>query len=176
MTNSEKRKRLFKTCARVFAITAIVALIIFAYQKTTVKKTACFWQIDPELCIACGLCETQCVLPVSAVRAVHTKEVCGFCDLCGGYFRANVKELNTAAENLMCPTGAIQRRFIEEPYFEYSIIEELCTGCGKCVKGCHAFGNGALSLQIKQELCKHCNECRIAKTCPAGAIKRISEP
>jgi len=169
----EQRRKLLKTCARLLAIATILALIGFSYQKTTVKDATYFWQIDPELCIACGLCETQCVLPVSAVKAVHTKQVCGYCDLCGGYYRTNVKELNTAAENLMCPTGAIQRKFIEEPYFEYSVIEELCTSCGKCVKGCNAFGNGALHLQIKQELCKNCNECHIARSCPAGAIKKV---
>jgi polyferredoxin len=170
----EKQKKLFKTIARLFAISAIVALIIFSHQKTTVEKAEYFWQIDPELCIACGRCETDCVLPTSAVKCVHAKEVCGYCDLCGGYYRANVKELNTAAENLTCPTGAIQRKFVEEPYFEYTINEDLCNGCGKCVKGCNAFGNGAMHLQIKQELCKNCNECSIAKNCPIGAIKRIS--
>ena len=84
-----------------------------------------------------------------------------------------MKELNTAAENMMCPTGAIQRRFIEEPYFEYTIDEALCTGCGKCVKGCSSFGNGSLFLQIQQELCLQCNECAIAKVCVSGAIQRV---
>jgi len=111
---------------------------------------------------------------MSAVKCLHAKKVCGYCDLCGGYYRANVKELNTAAENLICPTGAIQRKFIEVPYFEYSINEALCNGCGKCAKGCNAFGNGSLYLQIKQELCKGCNECQIAKVCPADAIRRVS--
>jgi electron transport complex protein RnfB len=99
--------------------------------------------------------------------------VCGYCDLCGGYYRTNAKELNTAAENLLCPTGAIQRKFVEEPFFEYSISEDLCNGCGKCAKGCNAFGNGSLFLQIKQELCKNCNECQISKVCPAHAISRV---
>ena len=94
--------------------------------------------------------------------------------MCGGYYRSNVKELNTAAENLMCPTGAIQRKFVEDPYFEYAIIEDLCIGCGKCVKGCTSFGNGSLYLQIKRDLCKDCNECAIAKVCPSNAISRVS--
>jgi electron transport complex protein RnfB len=85
-----------------------------------------------------------------------------------------VKELNTAAENLMCPTGAIQRKFVEEPYFEYAVNENLCNGCGKCAKGCNSFGNGSLYLQIKQELCTNCNECAIKKECPADAIQRVT--
>lgn len=174
--NPEDRRRFWKCCGQLLAICAILALTGFSIHKTTIKEAEYFWQIDPELCIACGLCETECVLPVSAVKCVHGKRVCGFCDLCGGYYRPNVKELNTAAENLMCPTGAIQRKFVEDPYFEYTINEDLCNGCGKCVKGCNAFGNGAMYLQIKQDLCKNCNECHIARVCPAGAIKRVKKP
>jgi electron transport complex protein RnfB len=172
-TNPEQRKKNLHICARFFAIGAILVFLGFSFPKTKVTESDFFWQIDPELCIACGLCETDCVLSVSAVKAIHAKKVCGYCDLCGGYYRANVRDLNTAAENLMCPTGAIQRKFVEEPYFEYTINEDLCIGCGKCVKGCNAFGNGAMYLQIKQELCKNCNECRLAKVCPANAIKRV---
>ena len=143
-------------------------------RKSKIREAALFWQIDPHKCTQCGRCETHCVLPMSAVKCVHSFEMCGYCDLCGGYYRSNVKELNTAAENLMCPTGAIQRKFVEDPYFEYTIDEKLCNGCGKCVKGCTAFGNGSLYLQIKRELCKDCNECNIAKNCPADAISRVT--
>jgi len=136
-------------------------------------KDMLYWQIDPDKCIECGRCETDCVLSVSAVKCMHAKMVCGFCDLCGGYYRSNVKDLNTAAENLMCPTGAIYRKFIEDPYFEYTIDESLCTGCAKCVKGCNSFGNGSLYLQIKRELCVNCNECQIAKVCPSDAISLV---
>jgi len=172
-TNPEERRKFLKTCGRLIAGAAILAPVGFAFRNTVFKKAEYFWQIDPDKCTFCGLCETECVLSVSAVKAIHAKRVCGFCDLCGGYYRANVKDLNTAAENLMCPTGAIERRFIEEPYFEYNINEDLCNGCGKCAKGCNAFGNGALYLQIKQNLCKNCNECKIERACPSNAIVRV---
>ena len=173
-TTPEERREFLKTCARLLAGGAIVAISGVSYRKIIAQNANYFWQIDPQKCTFCGRCQTDCVLPTSAVKCVHAVKVCGYCDLCGGYYRTNVKELNTAAENLMCPTGAIQRKFVEEPYFEYTINEHLCNGCGKCAKGCNSFGNGSLYLQIKQELCKNCNECHIAKSCPADAIKRVS--
>ena len=171
-----ERRKFLRVLGSVAAGGTIATLFGVPFRNTIAKasETSYFWQINPAKCTFCGRCETGCVLPMSAVKAVHAVKVCGFCDLCGGYYRANVKELNTAAENLTCPTGAINRSFVEEPYFEYSINEHLCNGCGKCAKGCNSFGNGSLYLQIKQELCKVCNECRIAKTCPADAIKRVS--
>lgn len=131
------------------------------------------WQLDPAKCIQCGKCATSCVLQTSAVKCVHVTDMCGYCDLCSGYLRPNVKELNTAAENRLCPNDAIVRTFIEEPYFEYTIIEELCNGCGKCVKNCGAFGNGSLQLQIQQKLCVNCNQCAIARVCPSEAFSRV---
>jgi len=131
------------------------------------------WQLDPAKCIQCGKCATSCVLQTSAVKCVHVTDMCGYCDLCSGYLRPNVKELNTAAENRLCPTNAIVRTYIEEPYFEYRIVEELCNGCGKCVKNCGAFGNGSLQLQIQQKLCVNCNQCAIARSCPSEAFSRV---
>ena len=131
------------------------------------------WQIDPNLCVQCGNCATECVLNQSAVKCVHAYEMCGYCKLCGGYFPPDAESLNTGAENQLCPTGAIQRTFVEDPYFQYSIDEALCIGCGKCVKGCGAFGNGSLFLQINHEICVNCNECAISRSCPSDAISRI---
>ncbi len=131
------------------------------------------WQIDPEVCIACGNCATYCVLVESAVKCVQVFAICGYCDYCPGYHEPGAKALDTGAENELCPTGAIKRKFVEEPYFEYTIDESLCNGCGKCVKGCAAFGNGSLFLQVRHDRCLNCNECSIAVACPSGAYKRV---
>jgi Na+-translocating ferredoxin:NAD+ oxidoreductase subunit B len=132
------------------------------------------WQLDPSKCVQCGRCATSCVRQESAVKCMHVYNMCGYCDLCGGYLRPEAKELNTAAENQLCPTSALKRKFVEEPFFEYEVIEELCIGCGKCVKGCGAFGNGSLQLQVNHKLCKNCNQCAIAMVCPADAFSRVN--
>jgi electron transport complex protein RnfB len=131
------------------------------------------WQIDPDKCMQCGRCATACVMTPSAVKCVHAYDQCGYCDLCSGYLQESHTALDTGAENQLCPTGAIQRRFIEDPYFQYSIDEALCIGCGRCVKGCAAFGNGSLFLQVRHDRCVNCNQCAIASVCPADAFQRV---
>jgi len=168
------RRKFLRVLGTAVAGGSILAISGGLISRVKGSEVSHYWQIDPQKCTQCGRCETDCVLQVSAVKCIHANKICGYCDLCGGYYRSNVKELNTAAENLMCPTGAIQRKFVEDPYFEYSIDESLCNGCGKCVKGCSSFGNGSLYLQIKRDLCKDCNECSIATVCASNAITRVS--
>ena len=131
------------------------------------------WQIDPFKCTQCGQCATKCVLVPSATKCVHDFPMCGYCKICFGFFRDKMPTLDSGAENQMCPTGAIRRTFVEEPYFQYEIDEKLCTGCGKCVKGCKQFGNGSLYLQVRHDRCLNCNECSIAAACPADAFVRL---
>jgi len=78
----------------------------------------------------------------------------------------DANELNTGAENQQCPTGAIKRHFVEDPYYQYTIDEELCIGCGICVKGCASFGNGSLFLQVRHDRCVNCNDCSIRPSLP----------
>lgn len=134
------------------------------------------WQLDPDKCTECGNCATYCVLDVSAVKCVNCFDMCGFCDICTGYFETNYWSLDTAAENQLCPTGAVIRRFVEEQsgqrFYEYTIDGPLCIGCGKCVKGC-ALMNGSMYLQVEHDRCVNCNECAIATACPAEAFYRI---
>ena len=155
--------------AGVLASLGAAAAAVFARSK----KPKLVWQLNPLKCIACGKCATHCVLNESAVKCVHAYAMCGYCDLCTGYFVPEPKALTTAAENQLCPTGAIIRTFVEDPYFQYTIDEPLCVGCGKCVEGCKAFGNGSLFLQVRHDRCLNCNECAIAAACPSQAFERV---
>jgi electron transport complex protein RnfB len=134
------------------------------------------WQIDPDKCIACGNCATYCVLDESAVKCVQCFDMCGYCDICTGYFDANYLDLDTAAENQLCPTGAVKRILVEEKagqgFYEYTIDAPLCIGCGKCVEGC-ALMNASLYLQVMHDRCVNCNECAISVACPTEAYERV---
>jgi electron transport complex protein RnfB len=167
----QSRRDFVRRTGKVLIIAPLAVLPVALSKKTTASGYV--WQIDPFKCTQCGQCKTNCVQTPSAVKCVHAFVMCGYCDLCGGYLRQGVKTISTGAENQLCPTGAITRRFVEEPYFEYTFNEDLCDGCGKCVKGCIDFGNGSLYLQIKQDLCLNCNECSIARKCPSDAISRV---
>lgn len=131
------------------------------------------WQLDPSKCVQCGRCATECVLSPSAVKCVHSYQICGYCDLCSGYLQQGAKVRDTGAASELCPVGALKRTYIEHPFYQYTIDESLCVGCGKCVKGCTAFGNGSLYLQVKHDLCVGCNECSIARNCPSKAYRRV---
>ena len=166
-----KRRNFLKDMTRWLLLGGLVSGVVrLASRKTTGKN----WQINPDKCIQCGRCETECILARSAVKCVHQYASCGYCLFCSGYYHDNRVNFDTAGENLRCPTDAILRTYIEDPYFEYTIDEDKCVGCGKCVKGCKSFGNGSLFLQVRHGLCKNCNQCRIAAVCPSDAFTRVS--
>ncbi|HWI58560.1 MAG TPA: ferredoxin [Bacillota bacterium] len=165
------RRKFFRDSARVAAMTGFGALVGGLAAHSAARTTV--WQIDPAKCLRCDKCATACVLPQSAVKCVQMYAICGYCKLCTGYFVPDPVELNTAAENQICPTAAIERLFIEDPYYEYNIKEELCIGCAKCVEGCTRFGNGSMFLQVRHDRCVNCNECSIAKVCPGDAFRRV---
>ncbi len=165
------RRELFRTFGRVLLLGGLGVVGYRAMKLGSGRELV--WQIDPHTCVACGNCATHCVREESAVKCVHTFAMCGYCKLCTGYFDPEPLALDTGAENQLCPTGAIKRTFVEDPYYEYTIDEPLCVGCAKCVKGCRAFGNGSLYLQVRHDRCKNCNQCSIAAACPSGALSRI---
>ena len=144
------------------------------------------FQVDPQKCVACDLCRTSCILSLSAVKAVNDFSKCGYCMLCPAYFdvesESDEKGIPTG---LVCPTGALKRRVVgkEDPddpnnnYYEYTVDEKLCDGCGKCVKACKApAGNGSLRLAIRHDRCVECNSCGIQLACRDHAIVRTPRP
>jgi electron transport complex protein RnfB len=167
----ETRRNFVKTAGRIIIAAPVVALPIILSKKT--DASGYVWQIDPYKCTSCEQCRTACVMTPSAAKCTNAFPMCGYCDFCPGFLRQGAKTYNTAAENQLCPTGAIVRKFVEEPYFEYTIDEKLCDGCSKCVKACADFGNGSLYLQIMHNLCLNCNQCRIARICPSDAVIRV---
>jgi electron transport complex protein RnfB len=154
---------------------AAVAVVGATWKATGAKPGETVWQLDPEKCVKCGRCATHCVLNPSAVKCVNSFDICGYCDLCGGYLTVGAKKRDTAAEHQICPTAAIDRIFIEDPYYSYEINESRCIGCAVCVEACEVFGNASFYLQIKQDICINCNECSIAEACPSEAFYRVSE-
>jgi electron transport complex protein RnfB len=174
-TNNEPKKidrrRLIKNGMQLTLGLSLVSITGWSAFKSTSDRLV--WQLDPFKCVQCGRCAKECVMTPSAVKCVHAYNLCGYCDLCGGYLKPDPNARSTAAENQLCPTAAIKRRYIEDPYFEYVIDEALCIGCAKCVAGCTSFGNGSLHLQVRHDRCKNCNECAIARVCPAEAFQRV---
>ena len=169
--NTVSRRGFLRGAARGAALVGLTGAAGWAVARGRGRNLV--WQIDPDKCIACGNCATYCVLTPSAVKCVHAYDLCGYCRRCFGYFEPQADRFTTGGENQLCPTGAIQRNFVEEPYYEYNIDKDLCIGCGKCVQGCNAFGNGSLYLQVDHEICVRCNECAIAAACPAGAFVQM---
>ena len=165
------RRRFMKALLRSGLVVGLGGVLVAARRRAA--RADYVWQIDPFKCIQCGRCATNCVLDESAVKCVHDFVMCGYCKLCTGFFFPEPNALNEGAENQLCPVGAIRRSFVESPYYEYAIDESLCVGCGRCVKGCNAFGNGSLYLQVRHDRCLNCNECSIAAACPSNAFLRL---
>jgi electron transport complex protein RnfB len=173
----QNRRKFMQMAARGLILGGIAVvtgkLLLPARQPFTTKTAPMVWQLDPAKCIQCGRCATACVKTPSAVKCTHAYSMCGYCNLCSGYFKPGTKTLDTGGEKQLCPTSAIKRTFVEDPFYEYTIDEALCIGCAKCVKGCGAFGNGSLQLQVRHHLCDNCNDCAIARQCPAEAFSRV---
>lgn len=170
--SSVSRRQFLRDGMRLAAMTGAGAFVGLSIGRTGAGENY-VWQIDPTKCVYCGNCATACVLKPSAVKCVQAYEICGYCDLCTGYFVPEPNALNTGAENQVCPTAAIERKFIEDPYYEYNIIESRCIGCAKCVEGCTRFGNGSFYLQVRHDRCVNCNECSIARVCAGDAFRRV---
>jgi electron transport complex protein RnfB len=120
------------------------------------------------------------------VRAINHFANCGRCYICPAYFKVTsaVNEEGLPSEKL-CPRDAITRSPIgevdpEDPannFYEYTIDEKKCDGCGKCVMECKApAGLGSIQLTVRHDLCVDCNRCSISIVCPKDALSQLAPP
>jgi electron transport complex protein RnfB len=135
------------------------------------------WRIDPEKCVYCGGCETACIRKPSAVKAVNDQKKCSFCVICYGHVSdQHVDSKHVDKAEKICPNNAVTRKRLAgglDGYYQYTIDAAKCVGCGKCVAECNDRGTSSMFLLIRPDLCLNCNECEIAKQCPAEAIERV---
>lgn len=188
--DKSSRREFLKRCARYAGSAAVAGVAGGLVIRADADKV---WQLNPDLCTTCrgftntdgwGKCATECVLKLSAVRVVNDFTQCGYCMICPGYH--DVKSATDARgipTRFVCPRDAIVRKPVghvdpSDPnnnFYEYTIDESKCNGCGKCVEGCRPpMGNGSLKLQVRHDLCVDCNRCAIAAACPSEAFIRVN--
>jgi electron transport complex protein RnfB len=183
MNEKSSRREFFDRSLRIAGLIGIGAA---AGQLVRRAASNTVFQVDPARCAACDLCRTSCVLSHSAVKAVNEFAKCGYCQLCPAYYDVTSQpdEMGLPTGKV-CPQDALKRRIVgevdeEDPnnnYYEYTIDESLCDGCGKCVKACKPpAGNGAIRLEVRYDRCLECDSCAIQIACPESAIVRLPTP
>ncbi len=193
MSGETNRREMLGHTARVAGLAALGGA---AAYLTTKAGRADLWQIDPTRCLVsklgvhnvevCQRCATECVVALSAVRAVNDYSKCGRCYICPAYFDImSEMDMDTyLPSQKLCPRDAIRREPIGEVdpsdpannYYEYLIDDELCNGCGKCVMGCkEPAGLGSIVLEVRHDICVNCNRCSISAACPEDAYFRGEE-
>jgi electron transport complex protein RnfB len=176
--------------AVLVALGGTAGLLSFKASKAHV------WEIDIGQCVnsklgalgvdVCELCATECVLALSAIRAVNEFKKCGRCYICPAYFKITsaVDSAGLPSEKV-CPRDAIKREAIgwidpDDPannFYEYTIDETKCNGCGRCVMECkEPAGLGSIVLEVRHNSCLDCNRCTIATACPEDAYDRLPTP
>ncbi len=190
MSDQPTRRDLLGTALRGTVLAAMGGGAAFLVQKAHGQVV---WQVDAARCVnsrlgevgveACTLCTTECVVALSAVRAVNEYARCGRCNICPAYFNITsaVDQTGLPSEKL-CPRDAILRKPIgkidpEDPannFYEYVIDEVKCDGCGKCVLKCkEPLGLGSIVLRVRYDKCVNCNRCAISEKCPKDALLQL---
>lgn len=187
MSGEVSRRKALDRLGRGAVIAGMAGTAGYLVQKA---EGQIVWQVDAAKCLnsrlgevgvkVCDLCLKECVVTLSAVRAVNTFSECGRCYICPAYY--NVKsavDRDGLPSEKLCPRDAIARKPIGEAdpadpannFYEYIVDEEKCDGCGKCVMACkEPAGLGSIRLKIRHNLCVNCNQCAISIACPKDAV------
>ncbi len=189
MTRKYTRREMLGHAARGVALLGLGGTAGLLWLKA--NKTYA-WMIDTERCVnsklgalgveVCQLCATDCVLTLSAVRAVNEFSKCGRCYVCPAYYKiTSAVGPDGLPSEKVCPRDAIKREAIgwidpDDPannFYDYTIDEEKCNGCGRCVMECkEPAGLGSIRLEVRHDTCLDCNRCSIAIACPEDAYER----
>ena len=192
MSNQVTRRDMLSKVVRGGVLAGMAGSILFLARKANGEIV---WQVNASRCLnsrlgevgvdACNLCTSECVVSLSAVRAVNEHSRCGRCSICPAYYdiTSAVNEHGLPSQKL-CPRDAIARKPIgkadpEDPannFYEYVIDEAKCDGCGRCVMKCkEPLGLGSITLKIRYNKCLDCNRCAISEACPKDAITQIDQ-
>jgi electron transport complex protein RnfB len=190
MSEEYTRRKVLGTAARGAVLVGLggtAGLLSLKAHKTYA------WVIGADRCVnsklgevgveICDLCASDCVLTLSAVRAVNQFKKCGRCYVCPAYYKiTSAVGPDGLPSEKVCPRDAIERKAIgwidpEDPannFYEYVIDEKKCNGCGRCVMECkEPAGLGSITLEVRHDVCLDCNRCSIATACPEEAFDRI---
>jgi electron transport complex protein RnfB len=191
MSDEVSRRELLKKAVQGTILLGMGGAAAFLVKKANGEVV---WQVNPSRCLnsclgevgveACNRCTNECVVSLSAVRAVNEHSKCGRCSICPAYFdiTSAVNEQGLPSQKL-CPRDAMTRKPIgkmdpEDPannYYEYIIDEEKCDGCGRCVMKCkEPLGLGAITLKVRYNKCLDCNQCAISIACPQDAVSQVT--
>ena len=189
MSEKHSRREVLGHAARGAALAGLGGLTGLLWMKANATFA---WSIDAHRCInsrlgavggeVCERCSTECVLPLSAIRAVNEFKACGRCYICPAYYKiTSAVGPDGLPTEKVCPRDAIKREPIgwidpDDPannFYEYTIDETLCNGCGRCVLECkEPAGLGSIRLEVRHDTCLDCNRCAIAQACPEDAFDR----
>ena len=189
MSDQPTRRDILGHAARGVVLLGLGGTAAFLLRKAGAEGA---WRIDTGRCVnsrlgavgvdVCERCATECVLTLSAVRAVNDHALCGRCYICPAYFDIkSAIDTEGLPSQKLCPRDAIERKAIgwidpDDPannYYEYVIDEKRCNGCGRCVMGCkEPAGLSSIRLEVRHDLCLDCNRCSIAMACPDDAYDR----
>src|SRR5581483_11363449 len=94
MSGDVSRRGLLAGSMRGTVLAAIAGGAAFLVRKADGQVV---WQVDATRCVnsrlgetgveGCNLCTSECVVSLSAVRAVNDHARCGRCNVCPAYFR-----------------------------------------------------------------------------------------
>jgi Na+-translocating ferredoxin:NAD+ oxidoreductase subunit B len=192
MSGDSTRRNLLTNAVRGTVLAGMGGAALFLVRKANGEVV---WQVNASKCVnsrlgevtvdACNLCTTECVVSLSAVRAVNEYSKCGRCNICPAYFdiTSAVNEQGLPSQKL-CPRDAIARKPIgkadpEDPannFYDYVIDEDKCDGCGKCVMKCkEPLGLGSITLKVRHNKCLDCNHCAISTACPKDAVTQVTK-